>query len=213
MAVRLDPGVVCALLAAAVGGVLARAPELMAYGAEHGGAALAAHIAWRYLVCVLVGLVLMAMLRVGRTHEGGPGRFLLVLVPTSALASWFACVLLRSLRRGRLVYEIAPVDYVEMLVNVLLWGGVFGWLAVLARRRQAARQLFAALLARRALLARQVAQAELLAARAQVDPDHVADVLRKVQALYGHAPAQAAAMLDQLVDSLRRAKRGKGVAQ
>lgn len=207
---RPGPGVLYALLGAAIGGVLARAPDLLAYGAEQGGAALAQHIAWQYLVSLLVGLVLAAVLHLGRAHAGGPGRFLLLLVPASVTASWLACVLFRSVRAGHPAFDVAPQAYVAALISVLLWGGVFGWLSVLARRRQAARRLFGALMARRALLARQVVHAELAAERAQVDPEHVARVLRQVQVLYGHAPAQAAATLDQLVDSLRKAKRGKG---
>lgn len=205
--VRIHRNALYIVLGAAVA-VLARAPAFAAYGAQHGARALAASVLWQYVVCVLIGVALAAALRVGRAQAGGPARFLCLLVLAAAVASWPASILFLSDGGGRLAFRFDPPAYSDTLINTLLWGGLFGWLAVLDQRRHAARLLFAALMARRAALARQVAQAQLAAERALVDPGQVAAVLREVQTLYGHAPVQAAATLDQLVAHLRKAKRG-----
>lgn len=199
------------IVAGAAVAVLARAPDFAAYGARHGAAALAACVLWQYLVCMLIGVALAVALRVGRVRAGGPARFLCLLALAAVLASGPASVLFGAFdafRAGRLRFHAEPAAYVDTLINVLLWGGLFGWLSVLDQRRRAARLLFAGLMAHRAALARQVAQAQLAAERALVDPGQVASVLREVQALYGHAPVNAAATLDQLVAHLRKAKRG-----
>lgn len=187
--------------------VLARASAFAVYGAQHGTRAMAESLLWQYGGCLLIGVALAVALRVGRAQAGGPARFLCLLVLASVAASWPASILFQSSGAG-LVLRFDPPTYSDTLVNTLLWGGLFGWLAVLDQRRRAARLLFAGVMARRAALARQVAQAQLAAERALVDPGQVAGVLREVQALYGHAPAQAAATLDQLVAHLRKAKRG-----
>lgn len=206
---RINAGACFALLGALCGGVLARAPELADYGAEYGADALAARVAWQMGVCTGMGLLLTAVLQWGRAATGGPARFLLLLAPSAAIASWLSCMVMQSIARGHMRWHVSLPHFLDTCFNMLFWGGLFGWLYVLYMRRRAGRLYFAALMARRALLTRQVAQAELAAARSHVDPAGVAQALRVIRAGYDTAPEQAAAMLDELVDGLRRAKKGK----
>jgi hypothetical protein len=99
----------------------------------------------------------------------------------------------------------------DIWLTIMLFGGIFGWAAVLNVRRTEEHAALTELLVRRSLLARRVAQARLFAARAQVDPEMVARVLSRVRARYRGDAEEAAALLDQLIAYLRLAMNRQGV--
>ncbi|CAN5188545.1 hypothetical protein BH11PSE11_BH11PSE11_19840 [soil metagenome] len=90
-------------------------------------------------------------------------------------------------------------------LNVMLLGSTFGWAAVLSLRHREDQDRLTTLLSRRALLARQVAQSRLMAARAQVDPAMIARILNDVRHRYRSRADEAGALLDHLIAYLRLA--------
>jgi len=95
-------------------------------------------------------------------------------------------------------------------LTIMLFGCAFGWPAVLNVKRAAEQKVLTQLLMKRSLLARNVAQAKLFAARAQVDPEMVARVLTQVRHRYITDAVSAAELLDQLIAFLRLAMNRKG---
>ncbi|MGZ3236410.1 MAG: histidine kinase, partial [Burkholderiaceae bacterium] len=103
-----------------------------------------------------------------------------------------------------------PFKLMDIWLTIMLFGGVFGWAAVLSVKRNEEQAILTQMLMRRSLLARQVAQARLFAARAQVDPEMVARVLKQVRHQYATDASAAGVMLDQLIAFLRLAMNRKG---
>ena len=85
---------------------------------------------------------------------------------------------------------------------LMVWCTLFGWVLFLTLRRRADHARLAQMLMRRVLLTRQLAQSRLGAARAQVEPEMIAGVLRTVRvqaAASGGAQAGARPLLDPVV--------------
>ncbi|OGB24974.1 MAG: hypothetical protein A3I66_03000 [Burkholderiales bacterium RIFCSPLOWO2_02_FULL_57_36] len=103
----------------------------------------------------------------------------------------------------------SPFSLAGRLMNswltILVFGGVFGWAAVLSMRYTEDQGRLAMLLGRRAILSRQLAQSRLLTARAQIDPELVVRVLNNVRIRYRSCPPDAVALLDRLIEFLRLA--------
>lgn len=137
-----------------------------------------------------------------------PGRYLLVL----ALASAIATAAIWAIDWSLAVKHTFPLPnrLMDNWLTVMLFGGAFGWAAVLNVKRSEEQAALTQLLMRRSLLARQVAQAKLFAARAQIDPDMVARELSRVRDLYPADAEGAGALLDQLIDHLRLAMNRMG---
>lgn len=197
-------------LAGAANAVLStiyRAPPFLE---QYGAAALARELGQQLTVYFLAGLGMMLALR-GQFSQPAqalrrPWRFLLVLALAAAPVCWLSSTLLSSVHHGQLVLRFWPLpDLLEDWLTIVLWSGLFAWLYLLYLQRRASQARLAAVLAERAMLAHQLAQAELLAARARIDPAMVAGVLRQVQARYAGDPQRGAALLDQLVGYLRLA--------
>ncbi|HEY8100081.1 MAG TPA: histidine kinase [Burkholderiaceae bacterium] len=93
----------------------------------------------------------------------------------------------------------------------MVFGGAFGWPALLTIQRMSGQVRMTQMLMQRSLLARKVAQASLFATRAQVDPELVVRVLKQVRHLYQSDAPAATALLDELIAFLRLAmNRGGG---
>lgn len=202
-------------LAGAANVVLSRLYHAPAYLERHTMADLLLVLAVQLLVYFILGCVLLAGLR----HAGRPParllqqpwRFVLLLTLSSAPLSHLGWAMEHSIWRGRLVVLGQPLPgFVEGWLTIMLWGGLFGWLYLLYLQRREDQQRLDGMLAERAMLTRQVAQADLNAARTRIDPVAVATELRAVQAAYAGNPEQGAALLDQVIGRLRQAlRRGK----
>jgi hypothetical protein len=90
-------------------------------------------------------------------------------------------------------------------ICTMIIAGIFGWLSLLYLQRSEDQAKLGLLMMKRSTLARQVAQSRLLAARAQIDPEVVARVLRGVRVRYQKNSGDASTLLDQLVSYLRLA--------
>jgi hypothetical protein len=171
---------------------------------------------WHWLSKTLVSNFILAavtllVLRIsapnGWSMTQKPMRFLASLAVGTALgvlASWQLGV---SLGRLPSVFA-ANMDwkgFYSAWTNSLLWGGLFGWMYFLYLRRKEDQVRFGMLLGRRALLARQLSQSLIVAARAQVDPAMVVRILREVRARYAHDAPEASTLMDHMVDYLRLA--------
>jgi hypothetical protein len=203
------------VLAGAVNAVLSTLYAAPAFLQEFGAAALARELALQLAVYFMVGCGLMLALHRQLAQPTQtlrrPGRFILMLAGASAVLSWLGWALKTSVERGTLrAWAQSLPDFAEGWLNIMLWGGLFSWLYLLYLQRRQDQLRLNAVLAARALLAHQLAQAELLAARAHIDPLMVAGVLRQVQARYAQAPQQGAALLEQLVEYLRLALNRSG---
>lgn len=181
-------------------------PFLHAYGA----AALARELALQLLVFFLLGLGVMLALRPQLSQPAQalrrPGRFVLVVAAAAAPLCMLSASMQASVYHGRLMLKVPPLaEFVDGWLKILLWGGMFAWLYLLYLQRREDRLRLNAMLAERAMLSRRLAQAELLAARAYIDPVMVAGVLAQVRARYVQDPQGGAALLDQLVSYLRLA--------
>jgi hypothetical protein len=202
-------------LAGAANAVLSRLYHAPAYLAHHGMADLLLVLAVQLLVYFILGCALLAGLRQASRPPARllqqPWRFVLLLTVYSALLSHLGWAMEHSIWSGSLVVLRQPLSgFVEGWLTIMLWGGLVGWLDLLDLQRRADQQRLDVMLAERAMLARRVAQAELYAARARVDPAAVAAELRAVRAAYAAHPAQGAALLDHLIGRLRQAlRRGK----
>lgn len=98
-----------------------------------------------------------------------------------------------------------PRRLLDWWLTVILFGMFFGWAAVLYWQRIEDQARLTLLLSRRSLLTRQLAQLRCSAARAQIDPELVARVLRQVQDRYRVNDGCAAVLLEQLICYLRLA--------
>lgn len=140
-----------------------------------------------------------------------PVWYLLVLALGSAIA---AAVIWAILWRADIKHSFSlPYRLMQNWLTIMLFGGSFGWAAVLNIRRNEGQRALTQLLMRRSLLARQVAQARLFAARAQVDPEMVARVLSRVRNRYRADADGAGVLLDQLIDYLRLAMNRMGATR
>jgi hypothetical protein len=135
-----------------------------------------------------------------------PGRFLLVL----ALGAIVAEIVMSAIYVLLGVSEFSPGSrpfnsYLIAWLNSMLFGGLFGWFGILYMQRTEDQARLSATMTRHVLLTRQVTQSRLIAARAQIDADLVARILRNVRARYTTNADAASALLDQLISHLRLA--------
>lgn len=212
---RLDRTALAFAAVGAINTVCSRLYYAPRFLAENGWPLLLKVLLVQFIVYTIIGAGLFAALRGGRASPAlvlrRPLRFVLVLTAASALLSWLAWAMEASIWAARPILRGQDLpDFVEGWLAIMLWGGLFGWLYLLNLQRREDRTRLNGMLAERALLARQIAQAELLAARARIDPVAVAMELRAVQARYAAVPGDGAALLDQLIGRLRLAlNRGK----
>ncbi|MES2324363.1 MAG: hypothetical protein V4633_19080 [Pseudomonadota bacterium] len=164
----------------------------------------------RDLMATLVGaMVIILALRMCTERAGDlvrrPLKFLGLLVLIVALGAsigWCALVLMSS---GRLPINAGAEKFYDIWMQGMLWGGMVGWMYLLSLQRAESHATLAGLLGQRVLLARQLARSRLGTARAQFDPAMVARVLSEVHERYRNDPADASALLDQLISYLRLA--------
>lgn len=202
------PALGCAALALAFQQV-DRLPDNLDRLHEPGFAAF--WIARELMPALVVAAVVLVVLRLASRDTGSlarrPLRFALLVAGGGALG--VACAWALALAGGWLPAPgSAGFDWTvlyEAWSATVLWGGLAGWLYVLLRSRVAEGDRLALLLARRALVARQLAQSRLAATRAQVDPALLVDVLRESRRRHLDADADAIALLDALVHALRLA--------
>lgn len=181
-------------------------PQLMPVLEKYG------YAVWLYRALVpgfLIALILILSLAVGIgsgtvTQTGQRlGRLSLILVvgaALGALVTW-AIDLSVPIENG---FPL-PGRLMNWWLTNIVFGGAFGFAAVLNIRRKEENMRLAALLGRRSLLARQVAQSKLLKVRAQIDPEMVARILKNLRSQYQSRPDAAATLLDQLIAYLRLA--------
>ncbi len=168
-------------------------------------------LARELMPALVVAAVVLVVLRLASRDMGSlarrPLRFALLIAGGGALG--VGCAWALALAGGWLPAPgSADFDWTllyEAWSATVLWGGLTGWLYVLLRSRVEEGDRFALLLARRALVARQLAQSRLAATRAQVDPELLVDVLRESRRRHLDADADAIVLLDALVRALRLA--------
>lgn len=197
-------------LIGAVTEILNQMPDWMNRIDQHGMDVFLARLPRGVAATVAATLILVLLLRLSMDRASDllrrPVRFLLLLSGGSAGAALIAWCIHFVFSNGRIATVMQRPDRLfENWTLAMLWGGLIGWLYLLSLQRAEDRAKLAALLGRRALLARQLAQARLGAARAQIDPSMVAQVLSQVRARYRTDPPAASAQLDQLISQLRRA--------
>jgi hypothetical protein len=135
-----------------------------------------------------------------------PGRFLLVLALGAIAAEAVMSMLYVLLGVTEFLPGNRPLNsYLIAWLNSMLFGALFGWLGILYLQRTEDQARFSAAMTRHMLLARQVTQSRLIAARAQIDPELVASILRHVRNRYSANADEASALLDQLIGHLRLA--------
>ena len=199
-------------LGGALNVVLSRLYDAPAFLAENGIAALLRELAAQLAIYFLLGCALLLALRGAARPPAQllllPWRFVVLLAAVSAALSRLDWILEHAFEHGAVALSGQSIGgFLETWFTIVLWGGLFGWLYLLYLQRLADQQRLDGMLARRALLTRQMAQTALHAARARIDPVAVAADLRAVQASYANDPAQGAAMLDQLIGRLRQVLR------
>lgn len=197
-------------LAGAVNAVLSTLHYAPPFLEQYGAAALARELALQLAVYFLGGLGMMLALHAQLLHPAQalrrPGRFLLVLAAAAVPVCWLIKTVLSSVHHGQLLLRLPPLpDFLEDWLTIVLWSGLFAWLYLLYLQRCESQARLAMMLAERAVLSRQLAQAELLAARARIDPAMVAGILRQVQARHACDPQRGTVLLDQLIGYLRLA--------
>lgn len=196
--------------AVAINSALSELYDFIDYLEQHSVAQLLPLLVTVLLIYFMAAAGMLLALRGRRSSASHlarqPRRFLLILASVAGLVSWLARAAAVSYANdGRLWYEGALDEFVQNWFNAMLWGGTFGWLYILYLQRGEDRMRLAGLQGSRAALARQLAQSELLAARAHIDPAMVAGVLRIADARYAQDPASGAALLEQLIAYLRLA--------
>lgn len=194
--------------------VIARVPELMELSAEQGMAALWHHLLQQTVAGMLAAIVILVSLRLctdtGNNMVRRPWRFIVVMLVITHLANLVGFATSYSLAPTRPHWLPFPLkDYVTSWLEILFWGSILAWLYFLYLQRAEDRRRFSMLLAKRALLARQISRSELLTARAQIDPELLSRILRAVHQHYPHASQEANALLDQLIAYLRMAMNRK----
>ncbi len=196
---RLGANVRQTLAFAAIGTLterLTQAPDWFGRGLREGWDVFLPAFMHETISCAIAALVVSVAFRLC-TEKGSdlvrrPSRFLLLLL----LGTSTATVLVGAGGLAELAY---------FWLQTFLWGGLIGWLYLLSLQHTEDQAAFAGLLARRALLARQLARNSLGTARAQVDPAMVARVLNEVQRRYQTSPAAASTLLDHLISYVRLA--------
>ncbi len=172
-------------------------------------AALLAHwLTTQWLTSMAGAMIVLIFLRLsmesGRALARQPWRFAVALVSgalAAALTAWAIAALM-----GR-APPIGSPDLAPKIFNAwqeaMYSGTLVGWLYVLTMRRVEERRAISALLARRSILRRQLTESTLLAHRARVEPETIAQVLTQIRQRHQSAPTTAAALLDHLVNYLR----------
>lgn len=209
----LGAGVACALLALGFDQV-DRLPDHLEWIAQHGARRFPAHwLAQDLLPSLVIAAVTLLTLKLG-TRDGHalvrrPLRFVVLLAGGAALG--ILCGWELEVALGHVPALRSPdFDWTRLYepwTSALLWGGLAGWLYALLRRREEDARRFALLLARRSLVARQLAHSRLAAARTQLDPALVTETLREIRARYHAADDAGARRAIELMDSLVRALR------
>lgn len=160
------------------------------------------------LACACTALVISFAFRLciarGSDLVRRPMRFLLLLASGTTAATMLTFAIRAALDGTSPAATPLPL-MVSFWMETLLWGGLLGWLYLLALQRAEDQMAFTALLARRATLARQLAHARLGTARARIDPAMVAKALAEAQRRYRDNPAEGAALLDHLISDMRLA--------
>lgn len=161
-----------------------------------------------FLLCFISALIILLVLRVSVARAAhlvrNRWRFVAVFSSAALLVSMLAWPLRQALQSGVLNAPSLPtLEYLDFWLQEMLWDGLIAWLYLHYLQKMEDRATFACLLARRAGLARQLAQAELMALRAQIDPALLTSVLQIVHSRYVAEPENAAALLDQLIAYLR----------
>ncbi|MBI3228782.1 MAG: hypothetical protein HYZ45_00900 [Burkholderiales bacterium] len=168
---------------------------------------------WQLFIGLLTGAVMLLIFHTfvedGATIVNQPRRFLLVLAPASLAGSTISVVGPDMMWPGHVPFQVRPIDLLASWMEIMLWGGILIWLYCLYLQKQRDQLQFTTLLGKRAILARQLANSELLAARAQIDPQLLTRILRIVHSHHSHAPEAANALLDQLIAYLRMAMNRK----
>lgn len=207
---------VFALLGAINSICLARLPILLAE-AQAGGPGFLYRLFYHFLAAFLSALIVALFLRLctdsGANMVRRPLRFLLCMMLAAVLATGVGIVVTHLFNPAPGPWRLPDAaPFLEAWLETMLWGSLLGWLYFLFLQKLEDRATFSALLCQRALLARQLAQSELLTMRTQIDPDFLTRILRAVHAHYPHAPHEAGQLLDQLIAWLRLAMQRPGPA-
>jgi len=169
---------------------------------------------WKILILsdiiplVLIGLTMLVVQQL--SAEGGSGMvrrpawFLFVMATATALSYGAIWLYDKAMSLGIFdsfwVHPFFPAYYRFSIVFIPI-----GWLSCLYLQQDEDEAKFATLSIRRAILSREVAQSQLLTARAQIDPGLVERVLSEIQALYQTDADSAAQLMDHLISYLRLA--------
>lgn len=151
----------------------------------------------------IMGLVFSISAATGTDLARRPARFIAALTlgaSCSLVMLWLSDALIPITVQWPL-----PQRILDWWLTLMLFGAAFGWAGVLFLQRLEDRNRLASLLVRHSQLSRQIAQSRLIAARARIDPEMLACILRAVSNRYHIDPPAAALLLDQLIAYLRLA--------
>jgi len=198
---------------AAVGGLaasLVQIPDWVDIAQTVNTGKLVVEIARDLGAAFVAAMVLLFALRLS-TDDGvdllrRPGRFIVLLTAGATLGTVIAFMAHACFKGAAPLPLRVPADrLLYVWLQVMLWGGLVGWLYLLSLQRLSDQTTLALLLGRRVLLERQLSSARLAVARGRVDPAMVARVLGVVHARHAQEPEHAAALLDELIRYLRLA--------
>lgn len=212
---RLRHGFKAGLFFSALGNVnfvfLSQLPELIDLPPEHSVPQFLLRCAIQLLVNFFCALVIVLALRMSCDRAVDlirrPWLFLIMISLCCVIGSCIGWEILKFLRPD--IREVPISEYIQSWLDLMLWGGLLGWLFLLYLQRVEDRLMFASLLGKRAMLARQLAHSTVAKARAQIDPELLTQILNLVHAHHISEPEQALALLDQLIDYLRLAMQRK----
>ncbi|MBI1892383.1 MAG: histidine kinase [Burkholderiales bacterium] len=172
--------------------------------ATHGyGYLIVRNLLASFAAAYILILVWAVVIKSGSEMAARPGRFIAAL----AIGAAFATGAVWGIDLVMPLHSIwpRPQRLMDSWMTIALYGAVFGWAAVLNIRRIEDQGRLDTLLARRSVLALQVAHSNLLTARAKIDPDMVVRLLKDVRVRYQSGPDEAATLLDLMISYLRLA--------
>lgn len=185
-------------------GSLYALPQMTYMIAEQGYAAwLARGMFSSFVPGFILVFSLAAVIDSGTDLVARPGRFLLTLAIGAALSTGAIWAIDAALH-VKTTWPLAK-RLMDWWLTVMLFGGVFGWAAVLNIRRQEDQAKLDGLLARRSTLALRVAHSNLLTSRAKIDPEMVVRILKDVRGRYQNDAEDAGVLLDHMIGYLRLA--------
>jgi hypothetical protein len=161
------------------------------------------------LIALTILVVQQISIESGSEMVGRPVWFSLVAVFATACAYGVIWIYYRLTGVGNYVWWRPPYIF-PVFYRYGIFFAPFGWLSCLYLQRSEDEAKFATLSIRRSMLSREVAQSQLLAARAQIDPNLVVRILSAVHVQYQANSDEASKLMSHMISYLRLAMNRMG---